>query len=307
MTMVQGYDRPLYILPFDHRDSYASGLFKAHNPPTKEEHDTISESKAIIYQGFTEALEEGVRLDYAGILVDEEYGAPLLRDAAARGAITAVPVEKSGQKLFTFEYDDYAAHIEAVRPTFAKVLVRYNPEDPEADRRAQEKPLKALSDWCMAHGVRYMFELLVPATEKQLAAVGNDKSRYDLELRPQMMFGAIRALQDAGIEADVWKVEGLDTQDDYKKLVATARRDGRDKVGCIVLGRGASNETVEGWLRTAAKVEGMIGFAVGRTVFWDAIAAHEKGTIERAAAAGQIAANYRHWVDVFESGRSAAA
>jgi myo-inositol catabolism protein IolC len=305
--MVQGYDRPLYILPFDHRDSYASGLFKAHNPPTKEEHDSISESKAIIYQGFTDALEEGVRLEHAGILVDEEYGAPLLRDAAARGAITAVPVEKSGQKLFTFEYEDYAAHIEAVRPTFAKVLVRYNPEDPEADRRAQEKPLAELSKWCQAHGILYMFELLVPATEAQLAALGGDKGRYDREKRPAMMFGAIRALQDAGIEADVWKVEGLETKEDYAKLVATARRDGRDRVGCIVLGRGATNETVEGWLKTAAQVEGMIGFAVGRTVFWDAIAAHEKGTLGRAAAAEQIAANYRRWVNVFESGRTASA
>jgi myo-inositol catabolism protein IolC len=303
--MPEGYQLPLYLLPFDHRDSYASGLFHASTPVTPDEHDKISDSKAVIYQGFVEALEKGVPLDYAGILVDEDYGAPLLRDAGARGVVTCVSVEKSGQKLFTFEYEDFAAHIEAVRPTFAKVLVRYNPGDPEADRKAQEEPLARLSKWLADHKTRFMFELLVPGTEEQMASVDKDKKRYDAELRPGLMFGAIKALQDAGIEADVWKIEGLASEDEYKELVATARRGGRDAVSCIVLGRGANDATVEAWLKTAAKVDGMIGFAVGRTVFWDAISKYESSELDRASAALQIANNYTHWVDVFESGRSA--
>ena len=303
--MPEGYLSPLYLLPFDHRDSYASGLFHASTPVTPDEHDKISDSKAVIYQGFTEALEKGVPQDYAGILVDEDYGAPLLRDAGARGVVTCVSVEKSGQKLFTFEYQDFAAHIEAVRPTFAKVLVRYNPGDSEADRTAQEIPLARLSKWCAEHNVRFMFELLVPATDQQMAELGKDKKRYDAELRPKMMYGAIKALQDAGIEADVWKIEGLANEAEYQELVATARRGGRDTVSCIVLGRGADDATVENWLKTAAKVDGMIGFAVGRTVFWDAISKYETKELDRASAAAQISSNYSHWVDVFEGGRSA--
>jgi myo-inositol catabolism protein IolC len=306
--MLDGYQRPLYLLPFDHRDSYASGMFKASTPVTPDEHDKISDSKAVIYQGFVDALDEGVKLDYAGILVDEDYGAPLLRDAAARGAVTAVSIEKSGQKLFTFEYgEDFGKHIEAVRPTFGKVLVRYNPDDPEADRKAQIEPLVRLSKWLEEHRVLFMFELLVPGSDAQLAKVGNDKGRYDMELRPGLMFETMRAFQDAGVEPDVWKVEGLATEAQYQELVATARRGNRAGVSCIVLGRGASDEIVAGWLKTAAKVDGMIGFAVGRTVFWNPISEYESGKLDRASAAKQVADNYRRWVDIFDSGRQARA
>ena len=36
-----------------------------------------------------------------------------------------------------------------------------------------------------------------------------------------------------------------------------------------MLGRGENDQKVREWLGTARKVPGFIGFAVGRTVFWD--------------------------------------
>jgi myo-inositol catabolism protein IolC len=185
--------------------------------------------------------------------------------------------------------------------------VRYNPDDPEADRKAQIEPLVRLSKWLEEHRVLFMFELLVPGSDAQLAKVGNDKGRYDMELRPGLMFETMRAFQDAGVEPDVWKVEGLATEAQYQELVATARRGNRAGVSCIVLGRGASDEIVAGWLKTAAKVDGMIGFAVGRTVFWNPISEYESGKLDRASAAKQVADNYRRWVDIFDSGRQARA
>ena len=148
-----------------------------------------------------------------------------------------------------------------------------------------------------------MFELLVPAEAAQLAKLGGDKRAYDLKLRPGLMVGAIRDLQDAGVEPDVWKIEGLDRREDCATIVEAARRDGRGEVGCIVLGRGEDEAKVETWLATAAPVPGFIGFAVGRTTFWQPLVDWRAGKGTREAAAAEVARRYREWVDVFDKAR----
>ena len=261
-----GYDKALYLLPFDHRNSYVTGMFDFTLPLSAREHDQVSDSKQLIYEGFLRALENGVPGGAAGILVDEEFGAGILRDAHRRGLVTALSVEKSGSDEFGFEYGaDFASHIEAFDPTFAKVLVRYNPRGDRAANLRQSARLKQLSDCCRGSGRRFMFELLVPATAEQLTRVGGVKAAYDERVRPLLMEGAIRELQGAGVEPDVWKIEGLKRREDCERIVDAVRRHGRDAVNCIVLGRGADEAEVRGWLTTAASVEGFIGFAVGRT------------------------------------------
>ena len=233
-----------------------------------------------------QALADGVPQAKAGILVDEQFGADILRDAAKQGYVTACPAEKSGQDEFDFEYgEDFARHIEAFRPTFCKVLVRYNPEGDSAMNRRQAERLKRLSDYLHSGGPsRFMFELLVPATPAQLERSGGDKKEYDRGLRPELMVRAITDLQDAGIEPDVWKIEGIDRPEDCARVVAAVRRGGRDDVGCIVLGRGEDDAKVRQWLKTAAAVPGFIGFAVGRTSFWGPLTEWKDGRIAREAA-----------------------
>ncbi|OZB45361.1 MAG: IolC myo-catabolism protein [Thiomonas sp. 15-66-11] len=302
--MTSGDDQALYVLPFDHRHSYITGMFHFEPPLTSQQHADVCDSKQLIYEGFQLALEAGVPRDAAGILVDEEFGSAILRDAHQRGFITALSTESSGSEEFRFEYgDDFARHIEVFDPTFAKVLVRYNPEGDHALNLRQEERLKQLSDVCQASGRRFMFELLVPATAQQLAGLKGDRAAYDLTMRPQLMVEAIHALQDAGIEPDLWKIEGLAERHDCVRMVEAARRGGRSTVSCIVLGRGADEASVRSWLATAASVPGFIGFAVGRTSFWDAVAAYRERTLTRVAAATQIAERLREWVDIFERGR----
>ena len=302
--MKPGYDRPLYLLPFDHRHSYITGMFHFEPPLTREQNDAVADSKRLVYEGFEQAAGAGVSRDAAGILVDEEFGTPILRDARQRGYVTAVSTEKSGANEFEFEYGpDFADHIEAVDPTFAKALVRYNPQGQRALNQRQEERLKQLSDACRRNQRRFMFVLLVPATEPQLKRVGGDRDAYDHQLRPALVIEAMRALQDAGVEPDVWKIEGLARRADCERVVETARQGGRDTVGCIVLGRGADEARVRGWLATAASVTGFIGFAVGRTSFWDAVAGYRAHTLTRAQAAAKIAGRFREWVDVFEQAR----
>lgn len=302
--MSPGYRRRLYLLPFDHRHSYVTGMFKFEPPLTQVEHDQVADSKEVIYEGFRHALADGVAEGDAGILVDEEFGARILRDATRNGYATALSVEKSGSDEFEFEYGEaFAQHIEAFDPTFAKVLVRYNPDDDAALNRRQRTRLKRLCDYCQAAGQLFMFELLVPATKAQMDHVQANQHAYDLRVRPELMVRTLRDLQDAGIEPDIWKIEGLDRREDCERVVEAARRDGRHDVGCIVLGRGADEKQVTGWLETAASVPGFIGFAVGRTTFWDAVADFETGKATRHQAASRIAIRFREWVNVFERAR----
>ena len=305
--MPAGTTQPLYILPFDHRASFMSGLFGWTGALEPEQTAKISAAKRVIYDGFTAAVALGVDKTKAGILVDEHFGADILRDAKRGGIITCVPTEKSGQDEFDFEFgDDFARHIEAFAPAFCKVLVRYNPEGDAAVNRRQAARLRRLSEALVGGPSRFMFELLVPATPQQLKALGGDGQAYDRKARPALMLRAIGELQGAGVEADVWKVEGLDSQGDCERIVAMARRDGRTNVGCIVLGRGENEQHVRAWLATAAGVPGFIGFAVGRTTFWEPLIDLRDEKITREAAVAEIARRYRQWVDIFERAKAAA-
>ncbi len=304
--MIKGYTRPLYLLPFDHRASYISGLFGWKGPLNVEQMVSVANSKQVIYAGFQQAIADQVPKDRVGILVDEEFGSAILRDAVSKGYITVVSVEKSGQEEFEFAYgDDFAQHIEAFHPTFAKVLVRYNPEGEVALNQRQVGRLKRLSDYLHRTETLFMFELLVPASAMQLDQVEGDKNAYDLQVRPRLMLRTIQALQDAGVEPDVWKVEGLDRREECVEVVEMARRGGRNTVGLIVLGRGAERDRVVRWLKTAASVPGFIGFAVGRTSFWQPLVDVEAKRVTKEEAATHIAHHFEAWIRLFEETRGA--
>jgi myo-inositol catabolism protein IolC len=301
-----GFDQPLYVLPFDHRGSFQTKMFGWKGALSPEQTAQIAAAKRVIYDGFRAAVAAGVPRDKAGILVDEQFGGAILRDAAAEGYILACPAEKSGQDEFDFEYgEDFGKHIDEFNPTFCKVLVRYNPAGDKDLNQRQAGRLKRLSDYLHGSNRLYMFELLVPPEKEQLDQVKGDKKAYDLELRPGLMVQAIHQLQDVGVEADVWKIEGLERREDCARVVTAARRNGRNKVGCIVLGRGEDDKKVREWLATAAHVPGFIGFAVGRTTFWDPLIDWRAKKTSREGAVAEIARRYREWVDIFEKARAA--
>jgi len=301
MTSI-GFDKPLYILPFDHRGTFQTQMFGWKGPLTLEQTAQIAGAKQAIYDGFKAAIASGVPKNKAGILVDEQFGAAILRDAAEHGYSTSCPAEKSGQEEFDFEFgEEFGKHIEAFHPTFCKVLVRYNPEGDGTLNVRQSSRLKRLSDYLHREGRSlFMFELLVPPLKEQLERLKGNKAAFDLELRPQLMVQAIYELQNAAVEPDVWKIEGLDRRQDCEDVVAATRRGGRQKVSCIVLGRGEDDVRVGQWLTTAAATLGFIGFAVGRTSFWEPLMAWRQKKISREAAVAAIARRYQEFVDIFE-------
>ncbi len=300
--MALGYDGKLYILAFDHRGSFQKKMFGIEGDPTPEETETINDAKRLIFEGMLEAVSRGAEAGATGVLVDEQFGSNIPARAREHGLKLAMPVEKSGQNEFDFDYgEDFPEHISKFDPDFSKVLVRYNPDDdPEMNQR-QLGRLKRLADWLHDNGRKFLFELLVPATEGQLASVEGDTERYDAEMRPALMRQAIADIQKFGIEVDVWKIEGVDEREDATMLADETRSgEGRSGVACVLLGRGASTEKVEHWLQVAAPVDGFIGFAIGRSIWWDALKAFLDGGLDREVAASQIADNYLRFVQVYE-------
>jgi myo-inositol catabolism protein IolC len=301
--MELGYEGALHILAFDHRGSFQRRFFGVEGEPDADATARIVDAKRVIFEGFLAALEGGADRTAAGVLVDERFGEAVAREAKAGGMVLAMPAERSGQDEFDFEYGvDFGRHVEEFDPTFCKVLVRFNPEGDGAVNARQTARLKELADWLHHRDRKFLFELLVPAEPHQLETVAGDVGRYDAELRPALMRVAIAELQEAGVEPDVWKIEGLDRREDCEATVAQCRTAGRARVSCVVLGRGADDTAVDRWLRAAAGVPGYAGFAIGRSIWWDPLKAYVDGTSDRAAAAAAIAANYGRFIGVYLGG-----
>src|ERR1044072_3273641 len=301
-----GYSNELYILALDHRGSFTK-RFGLEGEPTSEDNQRFADGKHLIFEGIEAALARGADPSVTGALVDEQFGGSTNVPEEARGRCIklAMPVEKSGQKEFDFEYgEDFGGHIERYDPDFSKVLVRFNPDGDSEMNERQAGRLRRLSDWLHANDRRSLFELLVPAEEAQLASVDGDAPRHDAELRPALMIRAISELQDVGVEADVWKIEGVDERGDAERIAAQCRAGGREGVACVVLGRGADDDKVDQWLRNGAPGEGCVGFAIGRSIWGDPLQGWIEGALSREDAASQIADSYLRFIEVYTAARS---
>jgi myo-inositol catabolism protein IolC len=284
----------LYILPFDHRGSFMR-MINANKNPTAKDILKAKGYKRIIYDAFLFALEnvKTITKKNSGILVDEWLGKEILIDANERTIITATTMEMSGQKEFHFDQKDWKKQLQRLKPTYAKVLVRYNPEGDKKSNKRQTKRLVILSKYLEKKKTKLLFELLVPATTAQLKKV-NSKKNYDQKIRPQLMVKAIKELEKAGVKPDLWKLEGLYQT---KLMQQVADEIGNSKI--IVLGRGESERKARLWVRKAAKVKKVVGFAVGRTIFQKPLEKYDQGKYSRQKTVKQIANNYIKFVKVF--------
>jgi len=301
---MKGYSQDLYILAFDHRGTITKGLLGVEGrEPTQDEANKVSEMKKIIFDGFLKANEYGITGGDPAILVDETFGLEVQQKAKEMNIKFAAPVEKSGQKVFDFEYgDQFGEKINEVGADFVKILVRWNPDDEEEIRETQGNRIKELSDWLTENDKKFLLEFLVPATEEQLASVENDQARYDSEIRPKLAVKVVEEMRERGADPDIWKIEGLDTPEDCEKVAHAIRTGDREDVIAVVLGRGASDEKVNEWLKAGSSVEGYKGFAIGRSIFWDALKGFHEGKKSREEAVEEIAQSYLGFLSVYQNG-----
>ncbi len=301
---MKGYLEDLYILAFDHRGTITKGLLGVEGrEPTEEEAKKVSELKQIIFDGFLKANEPGITGGEPAILVDETFGLEIQQKAKEMNIKFAAPVEKSGQKVFDFEYgNQYGEKINEVGADFVKILVRWNPDDDEGTREIQGNRVKELSDWLSKNDKKFLLEFLVPATEEQLASVENDQARYDSEIRPKLAVKVVQEMRERGADPDIWKIEGLETVEDCEKVAAAIKTGDRENVMAVVLGRGASDEKVNEWLRAGSSVDGYRGFAIGRSIFWNALKGYHEGEKTKDEAVEEIAESYLGFLSVYQNG-----
>jgi myo-inositol catabolism protein IolC len=297
-TIADVTDR-LHVLAFDHRRSLITSFFGVAGQPSEEDVERARLAKRLIWRGFLRARDEGVGRGSAAVLIDVTYGDQVLGEARTAGIRFAIPVEDSGREEFGFESPRWPDLLDEIEPTWAKALVRYDPEGDPAVNARQRAALRELCDHCRKTERAFMLELLVPPSPSRLDAVDGDRGRFDREVRADLTVRGIAEIQEAGVEPNLWKLEGFEQPADYERVVAAARSGGRDQVGCIVLGRGEDAAAVERWLRAGAGVNGVVGWAIGRTIWWDPLRAFFAGAdADEVGAVTRIAANYRHFVDV---------
>ena len=297
---------PLLILAMDHRASFGRSLFGVRNDrPDPGQQAAMQAAKQLIYAGLARARGRlpGGR---AGVLVDERYGQAVIDQARSDGTILAVPVERSGRDWFELEWGrDWLEHVCSIRPEFAKVLIRDNPEFPAPQREQQFGLLRQVSDGLARLGVPLLYELLVPATSGQLAGARRTPDAYDRDLRPDLVIGVIADNQAAGVEPAIWKVEGLETTEAARAVVAQMRSGGRDGVRAIVLGRDAPADRLDHWLAVAAPVDGFVGFAIGRSIWEDPISDHNQGRATEEQTISRIAERYLDFARQYLAARDA--
>jgi len=296
-----------FVLAFDHRGTIQRGLYDIHDrAATPEEETKVRDAKQLIYEAFLAAQKlapEGANL---GVLVDEQFGATVARQAVADGVSLSIIVEQSGRVDFDFEYgEDFGAHIEAFAPNYVKALVRYNSRGDAQINQLQIKRIGELCEWLASRPIGLLLEIVVPATPEQLEEFDGDLDRYETELRPTLMREALADFKAASVKPAFWKLEGLQSSLEYEKVVDVVEDDLVGGVGFLVLGRAASDEVVEDWLRGAAPVNGYRGFAIGRTIWWTGLENFIKGTWTREQAINDIASRYIHFIDVYEGAKTA--
>jgi 5-dehydro-2-deoxygluconokinase len=305
MIMPTDSNRLLFILADDHRDSLEKQLYKIEGAPTPAQAARIAADKLLVYRALLQASASLSSDARAGILVDEQYGADVAELAAnSQGLVNlTMPIEASGHEWLEFAYgDDWKSHAEFFSTNHSKILIRDNPGLPERDRLSQAERVAEISDWAHQADRPLIIELLVPATDHDLSTVAGDTKRYDDEVRPRLTVESISFLQDHGANPTLWKVEGMNGSRDAASIVEVARRGGRD-AQCIVLGRHASKADLDHWLEIAAPLDGYVGFAIGRSIWWDALTNLLDETIDEDAAIAQISSAYLDYANDYLAAR----
>lgn len=276
-----------FTLAVDQRPWLTDALFSHSGRVSPDERAVTTELKHLVFEALQEAHNK-LANPAVGILVDAELGPGVAERAKFSGMKLAIPVELAGQRIYQTEFSDLTGHIAHYAPDYVKVLVRYNPNDPLADREIQLDRLASVSRAAADMGAQFLFELLVPPVEAQPA---DDEF---VAQRPGLTRQAMTQIAEA-MNVDVWKLE---PQGDLANYQAAGRLAAQHQSRCVLLGAGKPIDEVLGWIATAAEA-GFAGFAVGRSLWWDAMATYRADPTTRSAGIAEIRDRYIACVQTF--------
>jgi myo-inositol catabolism protein IolC len=280
----------IFALAFDHRNSFRRDFMGLRGEPAAGQHAAMVAAKGVVVDALLAAAPQ-VDAGRVVLLIDDEYGGGFVPKAQAGGIQVAMPVEVSGQRELRYLCGGHPDRVVvAYHPDYVKVLIRYNPGGDTAMNARQRARLRELARWLDGRPQELMLELLVPPEDAQLEIVAGDRGRYDREVRGELTAAAIREIAGDGIRPRLWKIEGPESRADATRIAAAVRSADPDSA-CLVLGRGADLAAVRRWLVIAAETDGFTGFAVGRTLWWDALRAYTGGG-DRDAAVSAVATRY---------------
>jgi myo-inositol catabolism protein IolC len=269
-----------------------------------EVRERVCQTKRLAFAGFRHAIGNGVDRQEVGVLVDEEYGAEIARQAAAEGILLSVPMERADCDVLELEYGDHALeHVKAISPDLPKLLIRHNVAGDQADNAEQLRRLLHIGRLLADNGRKLLLELLVPPTAAQLQSCGGDMRRYDEEVRPGLTIRAVEDIRGYGVPVNIWKIEGMYSKEDTAAVGFACTSGAESK--CLVLGRNAPWGDVERWLRNAASSPGYDGFAIGRTIWLPAVSGVLLGQIGEDEAIDQIAQSYLRAVRCYQQAADA--
>lgn len=270
-----------FILPFDHRSGLAKEIMETAYPFSPADRVRAQELKQIIYEGFLEVYGDGHGSDVLGVLIDEETGARILHDTHAKGIMHMLTLEASGEPALRLQYGEQSSQrLRVLGASLGKVLLRFSEKPQKNDRQLQT--LQTLHAQLARAGQRLLIELL---------------STGSVEEREDFLLHTIATAEEMGIVPEFWKVEGLASEDAWKRV----RRVLNASSGLLLLGRGEDRASVEEMIRVAAKSGTVDGFAIGRTLFANELREVVAGKKKRATAVQTIADNFRSMITLWKS------
>ncbi|MDD3386346.1 MAG: DUF2090 domain-containing protein [Candidatus Pacebacteria bacterium] len=268
-------ENKLIILPFDHRSSFLKDIL---NKPQKNK---AKDMKKMIFEAFLSVAKNNK--DFA-ILVDEELGSDILINAKELGVKICIPIEKSGQKELKLEFrNNFKEHIDKFNPDYVKVLVRYNPNNIDINKK-QLNVLRKINQL----NYKIILELLVPPTSKEASLPDYDKkARYINTIK------AINEIKEV-INVNIWKLEGFNKKQ-WEGIIKNINKESK----IIFLGRGENKKKVVSWMKSASHFKEIIGFAIGRTIFLEPLKNYENNKISREEAIEIIKKNFIYFIDLW--------
>ena len=276
----------IYMLASDHRWQWEEWCDRAGVA-----RERISEIKSLVLDGFIKARRASPDVRAHGaLLLDNKYGNAAVERARAEGIPVGTPVEAAG--VFPLQWERDPFHALSAGNSFNKVLIRYRPEWPEADRRGQLDKLLQLQDWCAGAGMPLLVEIIIMRN-------GEDELEFEERGRPQMLATVIREAYAHGLVPSVWKIEGTRSRDGARTIDEAIRE--RPGPRQVILGKGADPVSIASWFEAAAALPSTVGFAIGRSVFMEPATGYLTGTTSGDAAIDTIAARYLALIDQWKA------